>query len=91
LSLLDALWHVLNFLAPALVVPLVATLLAKLVWRKALRSRQVVSLWWPASAASGAVLVVGLVVFERDGKMATYLALVLATAVVLWWRGLRRT
>jgi len=39
----------------------------------------------------GGVPVVGLVVFERDGKMATYLALVLATAVVLWWRGLRRT
>jgi hypothetical protein len=30
------------------------------------------------------VLVIGLVVFGRDGKMLTYLALVLATATGQW-------
>ena len=32
-----------------------------------------------------AVLLVGLVVFGRDGKMLTYTALVLVTGTLAWW------
>jgi len=32
----------------------------------------------------------GLVVFGRDGRMATYGLLVAATALALWWRGFVR-
>jgi len=40
-----------------------------------------------ASAAGLAALVAGLVVFGRDGKMATYGAMVIACAAGLWWAG----
>ena len=30
---------------------------------------------------------IGLVLFERDGTMAGYGAMVAACAVTLWWRG----
>ena len=34
--------------------------------------------------------IAGLVVFEHDGKMATYAAMVVACAAALWWAGFRR-
>lgn len=90
LNLLDAVWHLLNLLAPGVLVPLFATLLAKVVWRKALATRALPALMGPACAAGVGVVLAGLVLHGRDGKMATYVTLVLVTAVMLWWRGLRR-
>ena len=43
-----------------------------------------------AAAAGVASLVAGLVVFGRDGKMATYGVLVVASALALWWVGFAR-
>jgi hypothetical protein len=87
---LDALLHLLNFVAPALGVGLFASLLAKLLWRKELRGASLKSLVvWTAVVGMG-VLVAGLVVFGRDGRMATYGLLVLSTATVLWWKGFVR-
>ncbi len=40
-----------------------------------------------AALAGAAVTLAGLVVFGRDGRMATYAAMVLACAFTLWWRG----
>jgi hypothetical protein len=84
---IGALWHLLNFLAPAAGLGLIAALLAKLLWWRPLGGVA----WWRlggwASAWSLAVAVVGLVVFGRDGKMATYAAMVLACATSLWWTG----
>ena len=87
---LDALWHLLNFFAPAAGVALTTTLLAKLLWRRELSSSS-----WPrllawAVAAGALALIAGLVVFGRDGRMATYGALVAATALALWWAGFVR-
>jgi hypothetical protein len=48
---------------------------------------------WAMNAAAGVlVLVAGLVVFDNDGKMATYAALVAVSATLEWvlqkgWRG----
>ena len=62
----------------------------KLAWWRAL---QAVPYWrlaaW-AMAAGAVALVAGLLVFGRDGKMATYGLLVAAIAATLWWRGPRR-
>jgi len=84
---LDALWHVLNLLTPALGMGLIAPALAKLLWRKDLRGVR----WWALArwtAAAGALaLLAGLVLTGRDGRMATYAAMVLASALALWWRG----
>jgi hypothetical protein len=87
---LDALWHLLNFGAPALGVALLAASLAKLIWRRELLSvtwhRLVL---WPAAAGTAA-LIGGLVAFGRDGKMVTYAVLVAVSAVALWWVGFVR-
>ena len=87
---LDALWHLLNLLAPALGVALIATIGAKLMWRRGLASVPFQELFSWSAGAGVLVLLAGLVVFERDGKMLTYAALVVSTALVLWWKGLRR-
>jgi hypothetical protein len=87
---LDALWHLLNFVAPAFGVALLAASIAKLVWRRELLAvswRRLV-LW---SAGAGAVaLIGGLVAFGRDGKMVTYAVLVVVSALALWWVGFIR-
>lgn len=84
---LDALWHLLNFAYPAVSVGLIAAALAKLLWRSELGGVRWRLLARDASLAGLAVLVAGLVLFGRDGKMATYGAMVAACAVTLWWRG----
>lgn len=84
---LDALWHLLNFFGPAVGVGLLATGLVKLLWHRELKSVSFRSLALWSVAAGGVVLIAGLVVFGRDGRMATYGALVLAVALALGWRG----
>lgn len=84
---LDALWHLLNFLVPAFGVAALAAAGAKLLWRRDLAgvSWRRLAAW--AFVASAVVLVAGLAIFGRDGKMATYGGLILASAAALWWAG----
>ncbi|MBE0546747.1 MAG: hypothetical protein IH627_03620, partial [Rubrivivax sp.] len=56
---LDALWHLTNLFVPALALGTLAAALAKLAWR-----RDLAGVSWRRQA--------GLVLFGRDGKMATY-------------------
>jgi hypothetical protein len=83
----DAVWHLLNFFVPALGMALIAPSLAKLLWRRELAGApwRRLALW--AGLASAGTLVAGLVVFGRDGRMATYAALTIASALALWWAG----
>jgi hypothetical protein len=89
MDILGALWHLLNFFAPAWVVGALAAALAKVFWRSELRGLTWLKLALRASLACAAVLVVGMVIEGRDGRMSTYLAMVLACAGALWW-SLRR-
>lgn len=82
-----AVWHLLNFFAPALAVGLLAPALAKLLWRKELRGAPWARLAAWASGACALVLIAGLIVFGHDGMMATYAAMLAACAATLWWRG----
>ena len=82
---LDGVWHLLNFVAPALGVAALATLLAKLLWRRALQAVPFRPLFTWAAGVGVGVLVAGLVLFERDGKMATYAALVFVQGSLAWW------
>ena len=88
---LDALWHLANLFGPAIGLALIAPTLAKGLWRSELRAvrwRGLVQ--WTALANAGVTLG-GLVLLGRDGRMATYAAMVLATTLVLAWRsGIRR-
>jgi hypothetical protein len=84
---IDAFWHLLNFFAPALGVGLLVPLLAKLVWWRELKTvpwRRLAS--W-TTGLSALTWVVALVLFGRDGRMASYGALLCASALGLWWVG----
>jgi hypothetical protein len=90
MGVLDAVWHVLNFLAPAPGVALFAVLLARLFWRQEFRRQSLISqVAWP-SLAGALVLIGGLALTGHDGRMSTYGALVVVNAGMLWWMGLRR-
>jgi hypothetical protein len=84
---LDLWWHLANLLLPACALGALSAGLAKLLWRRELAAVDWRRLAAPACAASAAVVLAGLVAFGRDGRMATYAAMVLACAVTLWWRG----
>jgi hypothetical protein len=90
MSPLDGLWHLLNFVAPAFGVALLSASLMKWLWR-----RELVAVPWRrlvvwAAAAGVLALLAGLLVFGRDGKIATYGALIVASALALWWAGFMR-
>ena len=84
---LDALWHLLNLLLPAAGLGVLAAALSKLLWRAALRGVPWRRLAGWASGAAGLALIGGLAITGRDGRMATYAAMVLASAGALWWVG----
>lgn len=81
----DLLFHLLNFAAPAFFV----ALLLAVLYRLALRPRGgAPALWLQCAvtfAAGLAVLAIGLWYFGRDGRIATYAALVLVCGSVQWW------
>lgn len=87
MDLLGGLWHLLNFYAPAVGLGLLASLTAKLLWRRELKDVSWLRLSvWSVGCAAVATSA-GLVYFGRDGKMVTYGAMVVASAVSLWWVG----
>ncbi len=87
---LDGFWHLLNFVAPAFGVALLAASAVKWLWR-----RELAAVAWRRLALGSAIagilaLIAGLLVFGRDGKMTTYVALIVANALALWWLGFFR-
>ena len=85
MTFLALLGHLLNFVAPALAVALLLWGAPRLL-PKARRGR-----WTARRELAGlvglgvAVLLAGLVLWGRDGKMLTYAALVLAQGSLAWW------
>lgn len=84
--------HLLNFGAPAAALALALALGGRFLMPKSASRLS----WWARAAivfvAGCAVLAAGLWYYGRDGKMATYAALVLAMATAQWllgrgWRG----
>ena len=77
--------HLLNFMAPALIVALGLVLAARLMGRLFKSKRPVVHSLYGQLAIIFAVniltLLAGLVLFGNDGKMFTYAALVLGAAI----------
>ena len=82
-----AFWHVINLFVPPVALGFVAAALAKLAWRRDLAGVGYLRLAAPAAAAAALVTVAGLLVFGRDGRMATYAGMVIVSAAVLWWQG----
>ena len=88
--MLDILLHIANLFTPALALGAIAAALAKLAWRREMARRP----WWmlaTATAATSALITLaGLAFFGRDGRMATYVAMVLGASATLWWLGFGR-
>jgi hypothetical protein len=82
-----ALWQLANLFVPAIGLGMLASALAKLLWRRELAAVAWARLAVPAGAASAAISLAGLVLLGHDGKMATYGAMIVACAFTLWWRG----
>jgi hypothetical protein len=85
----DAFWHIANFFAPALGVGPIAAAATKLIWRRELKSTRWFRLAVWSSASMATVSMLGLFIFEHDGKMITYAAMLVACALALWWAGFR--
>lgn len=84
---LDAFWQVINLVLPAFGLGMLSAAMAKLLWRRELAAVPWRRLAIAACAAGVAVLLGGLLLLGRDGKTATYAALVGANAFMLWWLG----
>jgi hypothetical protein len=84
---LDALAHLAGFFVVPLALGALAALLARALWRRDLAAVPWRRLAAAACAASVAAALAGLVIFGGDGRMATYAAMVVASAMGLWWRG----
>ena len=84
---IDLLFHLFHLMLPGLALGAIGAGLAKLAWWRELKPVR----WWRLAAWAGGtsttVALAGLVVFGRDGRMATYVGMVLAAAVALWWAG----
>lgn len=82
---LDLLNHAINFVAPAAWLALLMPLLSRFVMKKrpaALTLRAQVAINFAFGLLA---LVLGLAIFGRDGKMLTYLAVVLSSATSQWF------
>ncbi len=84
MPLTDLLLHLLNFIAPAAFVSVGTVALSRLAYQRRLPLLR----FWPQLALNFAVclsvLLAGLWFFGRDGKMATYAALVVLSASCQW-------
>ena len=80
--------HLLNFMAPAALVALLLIVCLRLFFGFFQSKRPFVEIWWAQAAIIFVVnlttLTAGLLLFGRDGKMATYAALVLGAALCQW-------
>ena len=84
MSPLALLNHAINFLAPALWLALLMPLLSRFFMRKRTVAHTLLAQAAIHFVVCVLVLMVGLVLFGRDGKMLTYLAMALLSATSQW-------
>jgi hypothetical protein len=84
MGFLDAANHLLNFAAPAVFVALFTTYFSRFLLTKRPVAQTYIAQAAINLVACLMVLWVGFWLFGQDGKMATYLAMVLASATVQW-------
>ena len=85
MTFFGSLGHLFGLFLPAVGMAAILMLLPRL-WPKAAKGRWSLKAEALALMGSGAlVLLTGLVVFGRDGKMLTYAALVMVLGTLAWW------
>ncbi len=77
--------HAINFLAPAFWLALLVPLLARVFMKKTRVAHTLLAQVAINFIVCSLVLAAGLGVLGRDGKMLTYLALVVFCATSQWW------
>lgn len=92
MGLIDLFNHLLNFVSPAIAVGLAVALFARFFMKKMAAAHTVLAQAAINSIAGALALVTALWFFGRDGKMASYGAMVLVVASCQWvcakgWRG----
>ena len=84
MGLLDLIDHLLNFVAPAIFVAAATALLGRFYLKK-VPSALAIRVQLAINMGAGVLtLVAGLWFFGRDGKMATYVAMVVAISLAQW-------
>lgn len=90
MSVVDLFWHLMGFAAPAFALAPAMVLASRVFGHRSARSPS----WMVQTAINFAVclavLAAGLVLTGHDGRMATYAALVLASAACQTWMARRR-
>lgn len=80
--------HLLNFMAPAVLLALLLVVMARLFFGFFESKKPFVKTWWAQAAiifvVNVIILTAGLLFFGHDGKMLTYAALVLGAAFCQW-------
>ncbi|MFN4115863.1 MAG: hypothetical protein ACK4F7_05090 [Inhella sp.] len=91
MSPLDAFWHLLNFLAPPLLVAVLLVGLAKgLVWRLPLRATPWRLLWAQCALLGVFGQVVALLWLGHEGKLESYALWLGLLSLPLVWRLMRK-
>ena len=80
--------HLLNLVAPAALIALLLVAFSRLFYGFFKQKQAFMPVWWRQAAINfvvgAGVLTAGLVLFGRDGRMLTYVVLVLAMALSQW-------
>jgi chromate transport protein ChrA len=85
MGVLDAFLHGINFVLPAIFVAFLVAGAGRFFKQKMPLARTFVAQAAINFVVCVAVLIIGLILTGRDGKMNTYLAMVLASATVQWF------
>lgn len=85
MGFLDVLYHLLNFFVPAFGVAVLTVLGSAVLMKRSSATPGIIAQAAINFAVGAVVLVVGLWLFGRDGKIATYAALVFVCATSQAW------
>ena len=85
MGFLDFIFHLVNFVLPAVAMAMLLPSLARLIWWRKLARVSWVLMARRVALTSLAVLLGGLLILGRDGAMLTYAGMVLGSALTMWW------
>ena len=85
MGFIDLILHLLNFLAPAAFVALLMVLVSPFLMEKVPKVPVFRTQFAINFVVCLGALLIGLILFGRDGKMFTYLALAVCCATSQWW------